>query len=216
MTPKQASSVKVVLTILGSLVFISPAHADGPLVASNEQRVRGRNVRASHPVRQSDQMATQPVSKVPEPVQGVAAPSGEDEFDSEFGAPESRKSFRAAESVLLAMQTPAKPISVYIPPAPGVEIPDSLQPEEIMQVVVGNRRAILDCAAEQKQKDARLLAKIVMQWTILPSGRTAEVSCASDELKDSYLAQCVASLIKTWKFPEHKLESEPINVPFTF
>ena len=45
---------------------------------------------------------------------------------------------------------------------------------------------------------------------------TAQASCASDEVKDTYLAQCVASLIKTWKFPEHKLQSEPINVPFTF
>ena len=167
-------------------------------------------------MRASDQMPAKPAPTVPETVQGVAAPAGEDEFDREFGGPETRKSFRAAESVLLAMQTPSKPISVYIPPAPGPEIADSLQPEEIMQVVVANRRAILDCSAEQQKTDARLLPKIVMQWTILPSGRTAEVSCASDELKDTYLAQCVASLIKAWRFPEHKLQGEPINVPFTF
>jgi hypothetical protein len=166
-----------------------------------------------------DQTVVDPVQGV-EPIQGVAparkldpgqgVTGAEDEFDREFGGLETRKL-----SVALPSES-QRPLSVYIPPVPGAEVPDSLKAEEIRQVVVANRRALHNCAEEQQKRKISLPTKMVMRWIILPSGRTAEVSCTSDELKHSELAQCVSSLIGRWRFPEHRLQGDPINVPFTF
>jgi hypothetical protein len=69
---------------------------------------------------------------------------------------------------------------------------------------------------EQRKRDASLSGKIVMSWTILASGKTASVSCATDEFRSSYMAQCLSALIKGWQFPRHKVQGEQINFPFTF
>lgn len=235
MTPEQASSSKVIFTILAFALFIFSAHADdSQLVSRIEPQGRGRSVRPVQrfaertrkrpgPVQTPEAMdqtpidpgqGVEPVQSV-EPVQGVHPAQGvtgaEDEFDREFGALEMRKT-----SVALPVEEAQKRISVYIPPDPGVEMPDSLQPEEIRQVVVANRLALRRCAEEQQMKKLPLPSKMVMQWTILPNGRTAEVTCATDELRQSELAHCVGSLIRRWRFPQHKVQGEPINVPFTF
>ncbi len=136
--------------------------------------------------------------------------SAEDDFDRVFGGAEKRKS-------AIPKAEPRKPSSVYVPPAPGSgEIPDSLGTADIMRVVVDNKPTIKQCVDEQRKRDASLSGKIVMSWTILASGKTANVSCSSDEFKSSYMAHCLAGLIKGWQFPRHKVQGEQINFPFTF
>jgi hypothetical protein len=85
-----------------------------------------------------------------------------------------------------------------------------------MEVVFAHKPAILDCASEQKKKDPRLGGKIVMRWNVLSNGRVEGISCTSDELQSSFMAQCLTRLIKGWRFPPHSLQSEPINFPFSF
>jgi len=139
-----------------------------------------------------------------------ARPSAEDEFDKEFGSENKGAASRGGEPAA------KKPAAVYVPPAPGAEIPESLGQSDIMQVVVANKPAILRCVTEQKKKDSNLSGRLVMRWTILTSGKTTNISCQSDEFKTSYMAQCIGGLIKSWQFPRHKAQGEPITFPFTF
>lgn len=143
----------------------------------------------------------------------TAAPahnSAEDDFDRVFGGADKHKS-------PIPKAEPKKPSSVYVPPAPGSgEIPETLGTADIMRVVVDNKPTIKQCVDEQRKRDASLSGKIVMSWTILASGRTVNVSCASEEFKSSYMAHCLAGLIKGWQFPRHKVQGDPINFPFTF
>jgi hypothetical protein len=55
-----------------------------------------------------------------------------------------------------------------------------------------------------------------MRWTVLPNGRADEISCVSEELKSSYMAQCLTRLIKGWRFPRSNIAGEPITFPFKF
>jgi hypothetical protein len=138
-----------------------------------------------------------------------APATSDDVFDREFGGADKRKT-------VVPKAEPTKHTSVYVPPAPGVEIPESLGTGEIMRIVLDNKPAIKKCVEEQKKRDGSLSGKIVMSWTILASGKTTNISCASDEFKSSYMAQCMNGLIKAWQFPRHKVQGDPINFPFTF
>jgi predicted Zn finger-like uncharacterized protein len=134
--------------------------------------------------------------------------TSEDDFDKEFGTEKRKASVPKAE--------PSKKPNVYVPPAPGGEVPESLGTAEIMQVVVDHKPTIMRCVEEQKKRDPSLTGPIVMSWTILASGKTTAISCASDEFKSTYMAQCLTGLIKMWQFPRHKVQGEPINFPFKF
>ena len=146
----------------------------------------------------------------PEVIAQAAKPSSDDDFDREFGGADKKK------TVAPKLEPPKKRSSVYVPPAPGAELPESLGTSDIMEVVRDNKASIVKCVDEQKKRDSSLAGPIVMSWTIVPSGKTTNISCASDGFKGSYLAQCMTGLIKTWQFPRHKVQGEPINFPFKF
>ena len=103
--------------------------------------------------------------------------------------------------------------------APGgasSDVPDTLGQSDIMSVVVQNKPSIMGCVSEQKKRDPSLSGRLVMRWQIHTNGKTSNVSCQSDEFKATPLASCLAGLIKTWTFPKHRSQGEPINFPFTF
>lgn len=140
----------------------------------------------------------------------------EDDFTREFGAdkPAAKKGEKAPERE--AQSEPKRPPS-YIPPAPGqANIPDSLAQADIVGVVVENKPGLLKCVAEQKAKDPSVKGKLAMKWTILPSGKTSNVSCVTEEFKSSAMAACMGALIKGMTFPKHKKQGEPITFPFNF
>jgi predicted Zn finger-like uncharacterized protein len=137
-------------------------------------------------------------------------PAGEvdgDDFDELFGTKKPPKTEQAKPT-----QRPA----TYVPPEPGGSMPDTLQQSDIMAVVLANKPAIVKCVNEQKKKDPALSGKLVMRWTIQPSGKTASVSCRTDEFRSTYMASCISGLIKGWTFPRHKKQGDPIDFPFTF
>ena len=186
------------------------ATANAEAAPRYERGTRRERNRLSH--RSSNEEITVP--RKPERTEvASAAPahnSSEDDFDRVFGGAEKRKS-------AIPKAEPKKPNTVYVPPAPGSgEAPDSLGTADIMRVVVDNKPAIKQCVDEQRKRDASLSGKIVMSWTILASGRTTSVSCATDEFRSTYMAQCLTGLIKGWQFPRHKVQGEQINFPFTF
>jgi predicted Zn finger-like uncharacterized protein len=145
-----------------------------------------------------------------EPAPRPAARS-DDPFEDIFGSP---KAPAAAPKKAEAQQKPA----VYVPPAPGAgsDIPESLGQSDIMQVVLSNKPSIVKCVQQQKASDPGASGKLVMRWTVQTSGRVSGISVQSPEFKDSQMASCITALIKTWTFPRHRQQGEPINFPFTF
>jgi predicted Zn finger-like uncharacterized protein len=147
---------------------------------------------------------TRPAPKVVE-----RQPAGEvesDDFDELFGTKKQPKAEPKQEP---------KPVA-YVPPEPGGGVPEKLQQSDIMAVVLANKPAIVKCVNEQKKKDPALSGKLVMRWSIQPSGKTTSVSCRTDEFRSTYMASCISGLIKGWNFPRHKKQGDPIDFPFTF
>lgn len=139
-----------------------------------------------------------------------------DDFESAFGGG-SKKAAPKPE----AAPEPAssKPKNVYIPPAAGsapAEVKNSLETSDVMEVVLSNKAALANCVQEQKKREPGISGKLVMKWTIQTSGRTSNVSVVSEEFKGTYLAGCIGGLIKTWSFPRHKVQGDPVSFPFKF
>ncbi|MBN1209980.1 MAG: adventurous gliding motility protein GltJ [Myxococcaceae bacterium] len=134
----------------------------------------------------------------------------DDDFDDLFGPKKPEKKGSGGTG-----STP----STYIPPEPGSASSSSLEKlgqSDIMAVVVANKPAIKRCVDEQKKRDPGSSGRLVMRWTIQPSGRTTGVSIRSDEFRKTYLATCMSGLIKSWTFPKHRKQGAPIDFPFIF
>ncbi len=145
---------------------------------------------------------------------------GDDEFSREFGGGsiDVSKTRRLESKSNEALEGAAKR-TVYIPPAPGgstSEVRESLGQSDIMEVVKGNISAVQACLAEQRSREPGVGGKIVVKWTILTSGKTTRVEIISDKFKDTYLAGCLRSLIKSWVFPRTKTQGDPVVFPFKF
>jgi Ca-activated chloride channel homolog len=133
---------------------------------------------------------------------------GED-FDQAFGSAKAK----------LDPAPPPKKMPGYIPPAPGgaySEVKDSLGQSDIMEVVLANKVALGKCVELHRKLDPTTSGKLLMKWTILTSGRTANISVASPEFRDTPIARCLAGLIRDWQFPRHKTQGAPTTFPFKF
>ncbi len=156
--------------------------------------------------------APAPVAKAaPRP----AAPpetSDDDESDKEFA----RKLGLTQEAVRKEPE-PKAVKSVWIPPDPGQEVPESLTPQDIQSVVVANRAAIASCIRRGKDASPGLRGgKFLMRWSVYPNGSTYGVAMETQELRGTALATCLEGLVKDWKFPKHRTQMGPIRFPFIF
>ncbi|MDP1830369.1 MAG: GYF domain-containing protein [Archangium sp.] len=154
------------------------------------------------------------VEKEPEPAPTPKKqPTGDDDdFASAFGTDVKKQPKEDTSS------KPDKKPAGYIPPAPGgsSEVKESLGQSDIMEVVLANKGSLVKCVKEQKAQDPGTSGKLLMRWTIQPSGRTANVAVVSEEHKGTPIAGCVGKLIKGMTFPKHKKQGDPITFPFTF
>lgn len=146
-------------------------------------------------------------------------PSPEDEFDKEFGGGGSKVTPSAPAGPKSSSESvKKKPSNVYVPPAPGGQsnenLPASLSQSDIMSVVLANKPGIMACVSEQKKKDPSVTGPLVMRWTIQTSGKTSNVKVQTTELRDTAVATCLGNLIKTFKFPAHQKEGDPVDFPF--
>ncbi|MCU0696178.1 MAG: adventurous gliding motility protein GltJ [Myxococcaceae bacterium] len=152
----------------------------------------------------------------PPPEKKETKSSGDgDDFDSVFG---DTKKKVAREEPKSAETSPMKKKEVYVPPAPGSgggELKETLEKSDVFETVIANKAGLAKCAEEQRKREGGG-GKIVMRWTIDPSGSVKGVSVVTEELKGSYMAQCMTTLIKSMKFPRHKKQGEPTEFPFKF
>jgi hypothetical protein len=108
--------------------------------------------------------------------------------------------------------------SVWIPPDPASNLPESLTPEQIQQVVVANQPAIVSCIKRFKDSVPGVSGgKFVVRWFVHPDGSTYGQMVETRELRGTALGTCIERLVPTWKFPQHRVKQQtPIRFPFIF
>lgn len=132
-----------------------------------------------------------------------AAPLGPDEaFDRELsGPPPSAASAR-------------KERTVYVPPDPS-KPPAALAQSDIFEVVLANKGDITACAREQQQPPNGG-GRVVVRWSILPTGKVGEVVTETASLQGTPLARCIEGKVRAWSFPRHQEQGAPVRFPFVF
>jgi len=93
----------------------------------------------------------------------------------------------------------------------------SIDPELIRKVVHDHRAQIRTCYETQLTSSPNLAGKVVSAWTIDPTGLVTEAHTQESTLHDKTVETCVASKIKTWRFPIPKGGGEVfVTYPFIF
>ncbi len=146
----------------------------------------------------------------PPPQKNTKQGSGDD-FDTLFG--DGKKSSAKNEDA-----PPKKETAKYVPPPPGggADVKESLENSDIIEGVSSHKPDLASCVQKQKAADPSLSGKLVMKWQIQTNGRTSNISVTSEEFKGTPIAKCIGDLIKTWTFPKHKKQGEPVSFPFKF
>src|SRR5205823_3834617 len=97
------------------------------------------------------------------------------------------------------------------------EVVGSIDPELIRKVVHEHRAQIRTCYETQLTTRPNLAGKPVSAWTIDPTGAVTEAHTQETTLRDRTVESCVASKIRTWRFPIPKGGGEVfVTYPFIF
>jgi hypothetical protein len=97
------------------------------------------------------------------------------------------------------------------------QVVGSIDPELIRKVVHEHRAQIRTCYETQLNTKPNLAGKLVSAWTIDQSGAVTEAHTQESTLRDHTVEQCVASKIRTWRFPIPKGGGEVfVTYPFIF
>jgi hypothetical protein len=145
-----------------------------------------------------------------EPVK--AAVPEEDDTDLDLGPDEDFERELAEPPAKVRAARAAGERTVFVPPAPG-QPPASLAQSDVFEVVLANKGDISACAAAQPQKEA---GRVVVRWSILPSGKVDDVVMETASLRGTPLAGCIEEKIRAWTFPKHQEQGAPVRFPFVF
>ncbi len=148
----------------------------------------------------------------PEPETGAAAaPAEEEELDLGPDEDFERELAEPPASVKAAAKASSER-TVFVPPAPG-QPPVSLAQSDVFEVVLANKGDITACASAQPQNEA---GRVVVRWSIRPSGKVDDVVMETASLKGTPLAGCIEEKIRAWTFPKHQEQGAPVRFPFVF
>ncbi|QDE94792.1 AgmX/PglI C-terminal domain-containing protein [Myxococcus xanthus] len=160
-----------------------------------------------------DAIATSPGDVAAEAVEEDTSEKGpyadlDEAFARELGFTED------ADAEVAKAEAPAR--TVYVPPA--VDVKEHLTPEDVKQVVLTNQPAITACLRSHAQgSPMEAGGRFVVQWSVLPSGETLNVSMDTAALRATPLSRCIEDVVRRWKFPVHQVRmQEPIRFPFIF
>lgn len=196
----------------------------GSAPAVSGERIASAAGSAPQPRRQTPP-PPEPVAPAPVSTKGHKAPQEEkaaddptnldDSLDKEF---EKQLGF-SKDAPKYKPEDPRSKRSVYIPPEPGKELPESLSTSDVMQVVSSHKEAIVSCIEAHKPAHTSDSGRdrFVVRWRVLPTGDAVDALVETEGLQGTPFARCIEGQVRSWKFPQHRVQSrEPVRFPFTY
>lgn len=102
-------------------------------------------------------------------------------------------------------------------PVPGPTATlERLSTSDIQRVVVARRSEVVACVNEQRRADPGRAGRVVVRFSILPTGRTTGVTVTTAETRTTRMASCLVRNMRGWTFPRHRVQGPPVDYPFTF
>ncbi|HEX7489231.1 MAG TPA: AgmX/PglI C-terminal domain-containing protein, partial [Anaeromyxobacteraceae bacterium] len=106
--------------------------------------------------------------------------------------------------------------SVYVPPAIGSDLPDSVSQSQIQEAVAGQKNALFRCIEQQRSADPDAHGTLRMRWVIAGDGSVREVRALSDEFARQPVAPCITGVVKGIRFPRSRTSGQEVVFPFKF
>ncbi|AGC44498.1 hypothetical protein MYSTI_03184 [Myxococcus stipitatus DSM 14675] len=108
------------------------------------------------------------------------------------------------------------PRNVYVPPVAPIQNPRvTLTQSDVFEVVLAKKAEVTACA-NAKPRPVDEGTRVVVRWTILPSGEVDEVVTETASLKGTAFARCVEGRVRAWVFPKHQEQGGAVRFPFVF
>lgn len=90
---------------------------------------------------------------------------------------------------------------VFEPPKRRIKKKGHLTKEEIAWVVKLHLREIQYCYEKNLLRNSKLKGKLIMEWTIVSTGKVSLVKTRFNSMHSAKVARCVSKNIKNWLFP---------------
>jgi hypothetical protein len=110
------------------------------------------------------------------------------------------------------------PTAAVTPPTatPAVPVDDERDTHHMASELRSRLPAIERCYDDQLAANPGLVGKLVMRWTIEPSGATTDVAVDSETMPEPAVGACIVELVKVWRFQAFSGDSVKVSVPFVF
>jgi hypothetical protein len=107
--------------------------------------------------------------------------------------------------------------TVWVPPEPArTETPASLSQSDIFAVVLANKADISACVGAGKPQGGEEGKRVVVRWSIAPSGKVKDVVTETAAVQGTALAHCLEEKIRAWTFPKHREQGGAVRFPFVY
>jgi hypothetical protein len=105
---------------------------------------------------------------------------------------------------------------VYVPPAPGADLPESVSPAQINDAVSARISSLRGCIEEQRATDPAARGTVKLRWMIAGDGSVRDVRSASAEYDGQPISRCLAGVVRTIRFPPSRTQGQEVVFPFRF
>jgi hypothetical protein len=99
--------------------------------------------------------------------------------------------------------------------APEVESAD-VDREALARYVRQRLKAIQGCYEKELKRNPSLKGKVVIRFSIKPSGRAEGIEVEEDTMGNDAVASCIRAVIRGWIFPFKPADDVPVSYPFVF
>jgi hypothetical protein len=99
--------------------------------------------------------------------------------------------------------------------APEVESSD-VDRDALARYVKARLKAIQNCYEKELKRNPSLKGKVVVRFSIKPTGRTGDIDIEENTLGNEAVGSCIRTVIRSWVFPFKPDDEVPVAYPFVF
>jgi hypothetical protein len=92
----------------------------------------------------------------------------------------------------------------------------SIDRAAVQRVILSHQGQIAACYERALLRDPTLAGRVVMAWSITPSGGVGNVSVGQSSLSNSAVTSCISAAIRGWRFPQPSGGSVTVTFPYVF